>query len=612
MNKLILKLFGAVLDYQTNGDFVVDSTNGLVITPNAAYAKKDIISFYEENRLNGNDLNKTFHKSWSTVINSTREELAIHQIIHYLSTYGNAFDGYIYIPDEKLDVPHLDGVKFLVIKSLSKDEVTNRAVELLNSGIALKDETINDVLSLLDTLGYKFTDTSFIKNKEAMIKIIKKTKVMPRDPVEMLRYAVFLATESTLLIKNQYTIDLIIDSKTHVSTIFNQVGYSTMATIFNRFKPLFLAFKKAHKSNVKAINKISKLSKHNHKPLTVNALNRATQERIQQDDLHWLENATVFALFKALNAVHVRLQGQDCFAYKIRNGKSYFKEKSNETSNPVLKHNYGLISNETSNLVLKHNYGLILDELKGRVQGGGKTIFVPDFIEYGLPTSEKLFVGNYPFGTKVIADKIAAGIYWRNEWGATDIDLSGVSSLGKCGWNSEYDNSLVTYSGDQTNAFDGATEYLYAKNDQIREPLLVFGNIYAGDPNSTFKIIVGFGDNVDYDYMMNPNNLVLEAKTESAKKQSIIGLFLPVENGLNSFVLLNVGTSGSQVSMNNDASKLFTEALVQEYTYQLSFNKLLNELGFNIIHNKDDVETVDYDFSPEKIDRDTFISIFKQ
>jgi len=99
-----LKLFNAVLAKKSDEKPFI-SQDGFVIEPDALWAKKQIIKYYSKEKLNGNDLNKTFHKSWEKIKNSTRFELLMEQILHYSSTYGSHFQDEIYIPDEVLNVP---------------------------------------------------------------------------------------------------------------------------------------------------------------------------------------------------------------------------------------------------------------------------------------------------------------------------------------------------------------------------------------------------------------------------------------------------------------------------------------------------------------------------
>ncbi len=154
-----LKLFNAVLKKESvDPPFV--SEQGYVIEPGALWDKKRIVEYYRQEQLSGNDLNKTFHKSWKKIKDSSRFELFIHQIVHYITTYGTGFQGEIYIPDEVLKVPDLK-LTFKVIKAYTKEEMTDKCLSLFQSGIALQEETINDVLTVLvDELGYQFTGKS--------------------------------------------------------------------------------------------------------------------------------------------------------------------------------------------------------------------------------------------------------------------------------------------------------------------------------------------------------------------------------------------------------------------------------------------------------------------
>jgi hypothetical protein len=87
-------------------------------------------------------------------------------------------------------------------------------------------------------------------------------------------------------------------------------------------------------------------------------------------------------------------------------------------------------------------------------------------------------------------------------------------------------------------------EYLYA-NKGLSDPTLVMNNVYSGAEDAGYKIIVGRGDKVSENYMMNPNNLFAEVKTQSVQKQTVLGLFIPNDRALDingqTFVLLNFG-----------------------------------------------------------------------
>ncbi|MCB1144347.1 MAG: hypothetical protein KDK54_18990 [Leptospiraceae bacterium] len=110
---------------------------------------------------------------------------------------------------------------------------------------------------------------------------------------------------------------------------------------------------------------------------------------------------------------------------------------------------------------------------------------------------------NIIIGTQIYAEKLAIGIYWRNDWGVRDMDISALNISGKVGWDSYYNQSNeLLYSGDITNAPKGAVEYLYAQNG-LSDPTLITNNIFNGEETASYKIILGRGDDINYDYMLS-------------------------------------------------------------------------------------------------------------
>jgi hypothetical protein len=392
-----------------------------------------------------------------------------------------------------------------------------------------------------------------------------------------------------LLIKNPGTVEAIKKSTYNPSVQFQQFGLERLAEIFNRFKPLFLAFKS---KCPKTINKIAKLSKINHKPLVSNPLNLATSRLLTSEDIHWLDNATPYALFKAISGCYTRMNGQSAFVYRIRNGKSWTQETVTSEVNA-------------------ENYKFLIDYLKERFSLEGKKFFLPENVLYSLPTSEKMFVGNIPTGTRFFGKKLAVGVYWRNEWGANDIDVHGMNLDGHIGWNSYYNQGEgnLMYSGDITNAPHGAVEYLYAGKGLVH-PTLVQINIFRGIDTCGYKIIVGKGDKMSREYMMNPNNLFMEVKVESIQKQNTLGLFLPNgDNESQSFVLLNFGSGSARVSGRRNIEDITNKALQQQWKNSYTFNELIMYLGGTIVETREDA---DYDFSLDTLEKDSFTKVFTE
>ena len=111
--------------------------------------------------------NATFYKEWEDITSKTRFELLVDQILHYATTYGTDFAlGNGYVPnDEPVVIPY---EHFKVITPATKEEIFDRCMDMLKSGIALKSDTINVLVEYF--VDYDFTDKvnlDEVKNKEA-------------------------------------------------------------------------------------------------------------------------------------------------------------------------------------------------------------------------------------------------------------------------------------------------------------------------------------------------------------------------------------------------------------------------------------------------------------
>jgi len=231
-------------------------------------------------------LNSSFHKSWIKIKDTPMEQLVVEQLVHYLTTYGQEQPGeyliekeaqwgvdylaekiielrdfesdkirdenYVYIPKEKLEIPDIDieDIKLVVIKGYTKEELKAKLMDILQSGIALGEDTRNDVVDVAKFLELDEGDVGAVKNKEVKSVLYDYLNLVPENPVEFLRYVVYKATGKTLLIKNKVLIEAIkeSESKKVVTKLFNgyqkEYGLERLAEIFMRFKPIFLAMRK--------------------------------------------------------------------------------------------------------------------------------------------------------------------------------------------------------------------------------------------------------------------------------------------------------------------------------------------------------------------------------
>lgn len=210
------------------------------------------------------DYNSTFYKNWNDIISKSRFELAIDQLKHYASTYGTNFTGEVYLPEGSIELPELKNIK--VITPISDDEFISRVEKLLFSGVALKQETIDDLLYVLDFYEYNI-DVEKVKNKEAKMYLFKRTNTLPSDATEMVRFLVYLATDKTLLIKDNSTINTIKASRIDLLPYVEEFGLEKLSSVFYRFKRIFLAFKNVNLNNRATVNRLRRAAKNNHVPM---------------------------------------------------------------------------------------------------------------------------------------------------------------------------------------------------------------------------------------------------------------------------------------------------------------------------------------------------------
>ncbi|MEX0362686.1 MAG: hypothetical protein AB3N10_17055, partial [Allomuricauda sp.] len=361
------------------------------------------------------------------------------------------------------------------------------------------------------------------------------------------------------------------------------------ATIFNRFKPIWLAFK-SNPKNAPAINKISKLSKVYHQPLPKDILNHVTSGQYSVSEVEKaLESVNVFRKIRLLNALNTRLNLASSYLYRTRNGKAFAKEVD---SKDRLKYYQEL-------------YDLLYGQLKLHLDVIGKRIKYPELVDYALPSSEKMFVGNVPVGTRITAPKLVSGIYWKNEWGARDLDLSALPIGGKVGWNSAYAAKGLMYSGDVTNAPNGACELLFTKK-QLPNPALSMANIYNGEVGCSFKLVIGSASDISKNYMFHPKEKIMELETTMKARQQILGLYLPSMGKSLTLILVNAAFGNFSVSGNRNHSIHARQALYYQYSKPISLKQLLIDAGAKLTLEED----CDLNLCPTSLQKDTLINLF--
>jgi len=625
--KSTLRLFNALPveknKPQTSNNDVLKKTlsKGYILSPEVTshYTNIDAVMSLVESEigLSAEEMNAAFHKSWEKVKSASIEQLVIEQILHYITTYGFEALGiydkdYVYIPVETLDIPklELENLRYTVIRGYTKDELKKKLIELLQTGIALKDETIKDIVDVAMYIDMNGDEIEKIKNREVKIAMYGYLGVIPKNPVEFLRYAVYKATENTLLIKNKKTIEAIKEKENvEVTMLFKQYemlhGFEPLASIFNRFKPLFLAFKtNTVLSNI--INKISKLSKSYHSPMPEDYLNSITA-RIKNNTLTFpelraaLKDANIFRKIRLAYALKYRTKPVDSIVYKVRNGKSYVTDFTYLELGPA-KVIYNIVEES------------IVNDLRETVDG--KKIYIPKGVTYALPATEKQFTGNIPSGTCVsVPNDMIFGVHWKNVYGnRIDLDLSLMNAnIGKIGWDVSYrtTNKDILFSGDVVDPLrTGATELFYiSKRGEGNYIMHVNYYNHNEDVKVPYSIVVakekpsGFNRN----YVINPNNVICIAKSSISDKQKILGLIVTsIED--TKFYFVETSAGGGITSSTNEKTEQARKYLFNFYTDTISLNDTLLMAGAQLVSTPNGC---DIDLSPETLEKSTIINLIK-
>lgn len=453
--------------------------------------------------------------------NDSIEQLLLKQILHYIETYGLEMPGLF-----NLEVTKGKIVCLAYIKAVTVTELREKVKELVEGNRPIKD--VKPVVDVIREHNFKFKLNDVANNELRIALYDGKTAFTNGD--DAVRYICFKATEDAMLIKSKSVIQA-------VKTAGIDIGFLAMhelplAQVFNRHKKLIMACKNAKTAAV--INRISRLSKTEHvpvhEPVSKHFIAGAISGKV---DFGELENISLRDKLKFLNLIEYKLLSHDYDSFVIRNGKVWV-----EQNRPVL-------SADDLNVVKEavlESIGKSLSHLKR------KKILLDSTVHYGLPISRKQAMGNLPYGTKVVASdtkkELSAGIYWRNDWGSEhqriDLDLSAIDHNGnRTGWGaySGYGKSDITFSGDMTDATDGATEFMVVNPEKDnRYGLMV--NIFCGPSSVQTEIVVGYPSKKEWQ-----SNTIIRERTTLESKESIVGFLKD-----NTFVIYGGRLSNSRIS----------------------------------------------------------------
>lgn len=617
MIKATLRLFNAVqVDSKQNRNIpqaVFERTikNGYVLDP-SILPENDLLDAIESVvGISGDKANAAFHKSWSVVQNASMESLIIQQIIHYITTYGFEQLGIyredaVYIPREVLELPNIqDDIPLITVKAMDKDEILKRII-WLGSGIALAQETLDDIMTIIKFNKYNGVFVERIGNRELKALLYDYYGSVPSEPIEFLRHLISKLTDESLLIKNDNLIEKIKNANGKFLDILLNDAPDNLASIFFRFKPLFLAMKSIS-NNKTFFNQLRKKANRLHIPMPEDYLNSITS-RIKHKKLDLdrftqkIEKARIFRKIRLAYALNYRLSSERSIVYRVRNGSGWATD-----------FNWDNGLEENTQQALNIVSASIADDIRENVDG--KTIFIPVNVHYALPATEKQFTGHLPTGSWVsVPEDLIVGIHWTNtKKRRIDLDLSIIGASGKIGWDASYRSKKrnILFSGDVTDAPapHGASELFYIKKG-LPEPKILIANYYnyqAEDPVDC-KILTAhenpkrFGKN----YMIDVNNMVAAANIRISRRQNILGLIINID-GENRIYFANVSIGNSITSSKNENSMHARHYLIGSTVNSISFRKILSMAGATVVNKIPEGEFLN--LSPEMLNKETLIGL---
>ena len=572
-----------------NDEPITDSIKYGFVTDKAVCGEDLLLinQYYSKNKLDSNSLLKTLFTKEDLQSLSLRQKVIV-QILHYLSC-GNFGTKTFEDTGAKLT--------FDIVKVVSKEELLKLIESDIYESKPLSTDKVSGIVGLVKRFNFKI-DYSKVKNNEFKSHILSESsiKLDGFSGDDAVRAICFVSTGSTMLIKSKE----VLQSFSNVEKNFLFVKIENilklydleLSNVFNRHKKIFMAIKQANKNCSNTINRISRLSKTKHIPLK-EVLNKVFISKylkyqgnnIVVDIMNDLDKIEIVDKFKMINNLRVAKSDMKNRVFVIRNGKVWAQEDRPEYSNKHQVIHDAIVSSLINDL----------SYLKGL------KIKYPENIDYALPISEKQSCGHIPFGTVITSNKnngyLTAGMYWENSGGANDLDLSSVSIDGsRTGWGqiSSYCRDIV-FSGDITNASNGAIEYIANNSDK---PAILINNIFNGEDGAEFKIVVGNSEKVSKDsYIENP---IVEVKTKfgEGKRTMCLGALTK-----DKFIFYPVSIGNKSVSSKRD--KAILPFLLVDY---MKLSELFKLIGIETTQGAD----FDLDLSIENLTFDKLQNLLKK
>lgn len=563
-------------------------------------------------------IKNAFHKSWEKVADADYLGLVVEQMIHYLSTYGMESIGFAACPvvpaEEVLGKDSKVPFRALTIVPIVTTGETDKIIRKIFTTVAAPNK--NDMEYYTDLVGRTplILEPEEIKSYELRCLYYDHFHMVPSDPDEFVRYIVYKLTDSTLVVKNKKTYERLAkeapDHAEELANYFAKIPLHVLASVFYRYKPLFLALRSARELRP-TINSIRRLAKEYHKPMSekrVQNLSNLFAQKKFEEGYEVIHRMTMRELIKvtnfAVSTVAAARKDVETEFYNIRTGSIHVGERRPHWN--------------SERLALA-----LIDELTRRVSDTmtGKIFYIPSYIDYTAPVSEKQFLGNIPYGTVItLPEKVSVGIYWENYKGMrTDIDLHLTGPTRDYGWNGWYRNDndkSILYSGDMTDATNGAAEAYYLNTLVQSEPLVLSANNFTQEKGVPFKLIF-----TESKFDVDRHDIKTPPIDISKTMFPPIDMMFKDTNGQtiglldkNDFFIYG-GTMNDTIVPNRDDYRKFIDAALCKVNTMVSLSPLLRAAGAEVIDeaqyaqlDSSEAENV-VNLSPNALTRTTLIDL---
>ncbi len=511
MEKKVFDLFGKVL--VTNKPKVAFSSMNRRAMKMGIFVPEDLcyswlLNLLEERTIN---TNSTFYQSWNDITSKTRWELFLDQVKHYASTYGTDFQGEAWTPEHS-ELPNFPYKELKVLEPITEDELKVEITKLAYSNIAMSVDTLTSIVDIAEELKLSL-NIEQIKNRELKLRMIPMNYKFENGQ-ECLLWILWKWFGISMLVKNKEVLNSIRPESNMLPVLIK--NREVLASVFYRNKDVFMQFKKC-KELCHTVNVIRKLAVRLHKPMKESPWLQL-EKMSYSERMNLFRNAPIFKLVQMYNVLN-----NPSGYYVIRNGKAFYKESA---------------TREVNNSLLTEILGVIVSKVPEV-----ESVALPKGIELAMPTSEKNFIGDIPLGSYINCSEknTMIGIYWKNKWGARDLDLHVRTITGNIiGWNADYkkDEDII-FSGDMTNANPEASEVMWFKNQPVDS--IVSVSEYNGDKKYEYDLFVTQESSTDFNrgYMVDPRNIIYKARMQFENKKDVtLGYF---KDGKFIFHSCNVG-----------------------------------------------------------------------